>query len=47
LAPDDWWAAFGDAAVSNEPATTGESRTNGDSSTRQSGDPDPPDGKAA
>ena len=59
LAPDDWWAAFGDAAVFNDPATTGDPATNGeprandgpaangDNTTRQSGDPDPPDGKAA
>jgi hypothetical protein len=65
LAPDDWWAAFGDAAVFNDPATTDEPTTNGeprandgpaapdgpsangDNMTRQSGDPDPPDGKVA
>jgi hypothetical protein len=53
LAPDDWWAAFGDPAVFNEPATTdepatnAEQTTNADNITHQSGDPDPPDDKAA
>jgi hypothetical protein len=39
--PDD------DARVPDDPPATGEPPTNGDSATHQSGDPDPPDDKAA
>ena len=52
LAPDDprasdEYAASDDAAVLNDPSATDKSATNGDNTTHQSGDSEPPDGKAA
>jgi len=44
---DDPVAAPDDTAVLNDPSATDESATNGDNMTHQSGDSDPPDGKAA
>jgi hypothetical protein len=46
-ASDESAAASDDAAVLNDPSATDESATNGDNTTHQSGDSEPPDGKAA
>jgi hypothetical protein len=47
LASGESGAASDDAAVLHDPSAFDESATNGDNTTHQSGDSDPPDGKAA
>ena len=48
--PDDGWTperVADDQPVVDEPVPSADPATNGHNTTRQSGDPDPPDGKAA